>query len=354
MQLYSSVEVYGSNSLPTYFYELIMKHLGSIIVAAVFMLFQISDAGSQTQTQTQTGIFTIQIQNNGIVSTFDCYVPEDYDSTRSYQLFYGWHGAGMPAYVMRDMLYVGFAQSLDAIVVCPDANNVTTNIQLLNLVNASLEFAELGYNIKQGESIITGFSWGGRIAYELGLMNPSSFKGIIGLAPAIGVGNFTQPMWDNLGKIRMATIIGDKDYLFTSTDAAMNEIHARGGELLYLVKPGIEHIDSGYVNSPEFIEDYWKCYSFIMGTTSCDDLPMALVPEISTFPSPVYDYLSIEIDAIGQQENWGEIVALNGAVVHRFSGNSEYIDAKGWQSGLYFVRVNVGENVFYQKLLKLK
>ena len=65
------------------------------------------------------------------------------------------------------------------------------------------------------------------MAFQLGLLNPLLFNGIIGFAPAIGMAQTSQGMWDNIARIRMATILGDQDFNFAAVDQLMKEIPAR-------------------------------------------------------------------------------------------------------------------------------
>ncbi|MEI6297719.1 MAG: alpha/beta hydrolase-fold protein, partial [bacterium] len=68
------------------------------------------------------------------------------------------------------------------------------------------------YKIDTTKVIATGFSMGGGLAFQLGLINPTLFKGIIGISPAIGSSQFTQDMWNSIKLVRMAIIDGTLDF----------------------------------------------------------------------------------------------------------------------------------------------
>ena len=225
----------------------------SYIVVLISIILVINSFG-----QIKKGLFNIDYDNNGIDSKIYCFVPEDYDSTKSYPFVWGWHGAGMPGFVLRDALAVVFGQNFDAIISCPDANNLNGKPveHLTNLANESYNLINQNYNIDNNKIVITGFSWGGRVAYQLGLTNPGLVNGIIGIAPTIGSHHFDKTMWSNINSVRMATLIGDQDFYFDNVDPLMKEIQSREADLLYKVKNRIGHVDSVYANSQEFIEDY--------------------------------------------------------------------------------------------------
>ena len=123
----------------------------------------------------EKGRFKLQYNNNGIISEIYCFVPEDYDSTKSYPFIWGWHGTGMPGMVMRDALDIVFTEKFNAIICCPDFNNLYGEpFQLLiNLANESYNVITNNYNINNDKIVITGFSYGGRIAW---IEQPSSCK----------------------------------------------------------------------------------------------------------------------------------------------------------------------------------
>lgn len=284
-----------------------------------------------------------------------CYVPEDYDSTKAYPFLFGWHGAGMPGSNMRDMLYVVLGQSIDCIIVCPDANNLNGQpAQLLtNLINASYGYALDNYNIDPNKRVINGFSWGGSIAYQLGLLNPDMFDGIIGLAPAIG--QFDQTMWNNIEATRMATILGDQDFNFSVVDALMKQIESRGGSLLYLVKPGVEHVDNEYFGSQEFIDDWVQCYNYVLGISdveeSHDEFSLLTIS-----PNPCKDVLNIYSDVEISSEAVIGIYNLQGigfqSMKKGLLSGKVAVDVSGLAQGVYFLKIQFDDKYIVRKFIK--
>ncbi len=298
--------------------------------------------------QPRTGRFAETFDNNGITSTINYYVPEDYDSTKAYPFFFAWHGAGMPGSSMCDLMYILIAQRIKAIAVCPDANNCQTNDQLNNLIDVSYDRAAEVYNIDTTRRVITGFSWGGRISFELGLLNPLMFDGIIGFAPAVG--SLTQPMWDNIGRIRMATILGDQDFNFNAVDALMKQIPTRGGALLYMVKPGVVHADNVYFNSQEFRDDYAACYDFVLGLTGAAEVPAAAHPVVTVTPAPARDYCFIQVERAEGAVIGVQVTDIRGRVMYAsepadFGGEIPALDTSRWPAGVYFAHLTIGNRL---------
>ena len=75
-------------------------------------------------------------------------------------------------------------------------------------------------------------------------------------------------MWNNINNIRMATIDGDQDFNFANVNSLMNQIKSYSADLYYLVKPGVQHDDNNYFGSQEFVNDYHKCYSYVLNLSN--------------------------------------------------------------------------------------
>ncbi len=310
-----------------------------------------------TLAQPNTGRFAESFDNGGVTSVINYYVPEDYDSTQTYPLFYSWHGAGMAGSSMRDVMYATIAQRIKAIVVAPDANNLSTNQQLNNLINASYGRVMDLYSIDTTKRIVTGFSWGGQMSYQLGLQNPLLFDGIIGFAPAIGMGQMTQGMWDNITRIRMATILGDQDFNYAAVDQLMKEIPNRGGSLLYIVKPGVEHVDNMYFNSQEFRDDYERCYNYVLGIATSTDVLAPLVHGISIAPQPARDFVTVTVEAATGAHVSIELADMQGRIVarsHADAASGTYralIPTNNLAPGLYIARIHTGVAIELRKVM---
>ncbi|MBN1446457.1 MAG: T9SS type A sorting domain-containing protein [Bacteroidetes bacterium] len=331
----------------------------NLLLRSVCLVVVVTFLTAAAAAQPNTGRFAESFDNGGVTSVINYYIPEDYDSTKTYPLFFAWHGAGMAGSAMRDVMYVTIAQRIKAIVVAPDANNLQTNEQLNALIGVSYNRVHQLYSVDTTKRIITGFSWGGQLSFQVGLQNPLLFNGIIGFAPAIGTGQMTQTMWDNIGRIRMATILGDQDFNYTPVDQLMKEIPNRGGALLYIVKPGVEHVDNTYFNSQEFRDDYARCYDYVLGITTTAQTPASLAHDIRIAPNPARDFVRISVDATTGETVLVELRDIRGAVVSRAeavaSGSvNATIPTTALPPGLYMARITAGSAEYLRKVLVVR
>ncbi len=264
----------------------------SLLVLIILFLFE---AGSYSFSQT-VGNITFTYTDREVTSTIYAWVPYDYDPSNAYPFLLAWHGAGDGGSNMRTIITYLLAERVKAILLCPDANRVNGKdiSYFTNLLKAAYDTATINYNIDPKKKIIMGFSWGGAFAFQQGLLNTNLFNGIISHAPAIGSLNQTQ--WDNINNIRMATILGDKDFNFNAVNSLMNSIISKGANLLYLIKPNVVHVDNAYFNSDTIIVDYRKCYDYVINEIqSVEDEDFSGLSDLIIYPQPVTDYLNVGI-----------------------------------------------------------
>jgi type IX secretion system substrate protein/putative esterase len=330
-----------------------------LLIAFVIVLAGLSQSAI---CQVQTYKFTHKYLGPDSVELKCCYyVPRSYDSTKSYPFFYAWHGAGMPAKDMRTIIMSTIATGIDAIVAAPDFNNLSSNGYLVSeylnaLLDSSLNFINGSYNIDPARSILTGYSAGGRISFALGLNYPEQWAGIIGFAPAFAHSDMDSTMWENIGKIRMATILGDQDFNYPYVDALMKEIPGRGGNLRYKVKPGVAHSDQ-YYNSQEFKDDYMDCYNYVINVVSNPAVSEPFDFSINMYPSPAVNELLVHLNP--QQGQRAEIVITNvigktfyrGSSEDAMSGASWQISTSSWIPGLYSARISVDGRTVNRKIM---
>ena len=318
-----------------------------IFFYALFIILITSTAYS-----TNKGSFSRDFSNNGITSRIDFYVPNNYDSTKSYSILFGFHGTGMASSTARDILY-NFVNTkqINAIVVCPDYNNIQTNAQFWNLINTSMAYPASIYHVDSTKRIIIGMSAGSSLAFQLGLLSPSSFKGILGISPALTSNIINQTMWANISKIKMASILGTSDENYTPVKELMNEIKDKGGKLLYIEKTGVGHLDNKYINSNEFYDDFLECYNYFMEATSIETENASNSQSmISLFPNPVTDAVRISFQNINSTIVQITISNTFGEVIKRFNyteldGKSTIdINTKDFTSGVYYCTVNTDIN----------
>jgi hypothetical protein len=308
--------------------------------------------------QIQKGVFTMSYIESGTGATRSFYmdVPTDYDSLKSYPLLYAWHGSGMSGSSMRANMQV-LNSSIKGIICCPDVNGMTLGTQLAAMFQTSLQYAEK-YNIDSSRKIITGFSMGGSYAFQIGLQDPTKFKGIIGFSPAIGSSQFTSLMWDNIAKIRMATILGTLDFNWSVVDALMLEIKSKGGNLLYLVKENVTHADNVYYASQAFLDDYQSCYNYVIGLTSIEDNQTGNKLNLKVYPNPFSNKTEIETTKSVNKPLTLTVYDVFGKKVFENTNNSlsanEHItlNFENLESGIYVLIVSDGVNTSSQKIIK--
>jgi hypothetical protein len=324
-----------------------MKQFYFLILTTIAVLFCNDNLFAQAK-----GSFAMSYNNSGVTNTIYFYVPANYDSTKTYPMLFGFHGNGMPGSDMRDLLNIGISSNVDAIICCPDINNITSDgTRINNLINASLSYTRSTYKIDSNKIIATGFSMGGSIAFQLGLINPAIFKGIIGISPAIGSAQFTQSMWDNITKVRMATIDGTLDFNYTVVKALMNDINSKGGNILYIEKPGMDHTGSnGYFNTQSFKDDYLKCYNYVLNLTSDveNNNPFTLDFSINIYPNPATENVHLQTN----NENIKSIKLFNlhGQLIQEYFTND--FSVANLPDGIYFITTKTDKTTFTNKLIK--
>jgi len=326
-----------------------------------FLLFlTIAISSVVLKSQIQTGDFTLQMTDRGITSYIFCSVPADYDSTKPYPFIMAWHGAGDNGNNMRNAIKIWLANSVGAILVCPDANNVNgmDGTYFSNLISVPYGNFRTNYNVDTTKMIVLGFSWGGGFSYQIGLLNPQLFTGIIGLAPAIG--SLTQTMWDNIHSIRMATILGTLDFNYSAVNALMNQITNSGGELLYIIKQGVQHVDNTYFNSEEIKTDFKSCYDFVNGTSSgIEEKELDDKSFIGFYPNPFSNNLKIVNNNLFDVTTTVRIINLQGEVMLNYRGllrkeNSYEYNTVNFPQGVYLASIQIGEKFYHRILFKIQ
>lgn len=297
--------------------------------------------------QVQTGFYVMNYDNSGVLSPIAFYVPEDYDATKSYPFIYAWHGGGMPAQDMVDLVYFAIANSKKAIVCAPDINDILSDNTRINaLVSASLGYSFNNFNIDTNKTIITGFSMGGGMAFQIGLMVPEHIKGIITFSPAVSADYFNQTMWNNLSKSRIATILGDQDDNYSIVSGFMKDLQEQGANLLYLEKPGVEHADQTYYTSQEFANDYEKCYNYVLNIEQSEVINTK-GRNIMLYPNPAMESTNLYIElselsnlSLQMYNNLGELIETSNYSDLASGVNKIQIDTRKLNSGVYTLVLN--------------
>ena len=146
----------------------------------------------------------------------------------------------------------------------------------------------------------------------------------------------------------MATILGDKDFNYAAVSALMKNIQNAGGNLLYIEKPGVQHVDNTYFNSQAIIDDFRQCYDYIIGVTDVSDNTNPTGFELSISPNPASDNISISFS--NQNLSNTSIIIYNsfGKEIKRFDEkalqglSSINFSIDNFPPGIYYCNLNYG------------
>jgi len=202
-----------------------------------------------------TGSFEIQFDYKNEKRSVSFFVPELYDHRSSYPIVIGMHPGGSTGKEMRDMLYPAFIQ-LNAILVCPD----NYLIQDLDIISECISYCISQYNADTSRIILTGYSFGGNTATHYAYRYYDKIAGLIGIAPALY--DYESLDFSKSCFISNVIIIGSEDDFIMEAEEVKNRIVNNKGDLLYIEKKGVGHIDP-YFSNIEFINDWITGFNYI-------------------------------------------------------------------------------------------
>ncbi len=204
--------------------------------------------------------------------TLSCYVPINYDSTKSYQLIIGLHGSGDNSANYRNALINNLKWQLiypNAIIVCPDggtdkSKDFYTPAGDEDIINKAVDYSRNNYNINNSSIYLQGFSLGGRSALKFGLENPAKFKGLLLNTPAIQgildlknhpIGSIKYK-YSNAKDMSIFISVGENDYIYYPTVTKLAEVlKENNARVKYQSVPAMGHsiaINSYMVKSADF------------------------------------------------------------------------------------------------------
>ncbi len=322
----------------------------SLIVS--FVMYSLTTAPASA---VQTGCYDVELDTTGGAFTLALYIPESYDGTTACPIATAFHGGGMAATNMRDLVYLA-DRSIGALVYCFDFNDISSLEVFHARLSKSILYMKSNFLIDKSKSFAVCFSAGAYYAYNLALSNPGLFTGIIALSPALKTSHIPTAFWPNMKNVRFATITGTADEFYPGVDSLIQVIIQNGGPVKYIVKQGMGHGDNNYINSQEYIDDFQVCYDFIFA----DPSEIVSNPEnnlsVEIGPNPASDYILIGM-ATGNAPVKLTIASQEGSPVYMsdFAGQDtirEKIDLSSLANGVYFVTVKAGSRVYTGKFIK--
>jgi len=285
------------------------------------------------------GSYDTTMVYNGQSRVLSFFVPTDYTSSYAYPLVIGLHSGGQYSWDLRDML-VGFADSVNAIIVCPDDPSFSTG-----LIQPAENFAKALYNIDTGRIILGGYSLGGKNALSYGLSHFNNYAGILAIAPAIESvlqmqGSYYS--YANSTGVNTCIIVGTIDVpIYGFTGIFFDSISNRNGLIDTIIKQGVDHFGS-YYSSVDFNIDCESCWNFILQQTPTEiEKTETWSNKITIFPNPITDFAKIKI----QDRKRATVLILStidGKVIKRVKNiNSEEIilNCTNIPGGIYYVKV---------------
>jgi predicted esterase len=204
------------------------------------------------------GSFDATITFMSATRTLSCYVPNNYDSTKPYQLIIGLHGLGDNSSNYRNSLINSLKWQLiypNTIIICPDGGSDNnrdfyTPAGDEDIINQAVVYAKGNYNINNNSVYLQGFSLGGRSALKFGLDNPAKFKGLLLNTPAIQglldlknhpVGSIKYN-YANAKDVSIFISVGQDDYLYYQTVTELTKIlKQNNARIKFQSVPGMGH-----------------------------------------------------------------------------------------------------------------
>jgi hypothetical protein len=303
----------------------------------IFLIILIANAASA-----KTGKFEINLEP-GIANYW---VPEGYNENVQYPLIIGLPMAGMYGYEFRERMKPA-AMEIGAILVCPD-----DNFWDIELLDRAYDHALNNYNIDRNRIILTGHSYGGGIILKYAFHNPEKISGVIAMAPSL----YGIPLdYSNIIKFPLGMIVGSIDSFKGDVDALIETYDQYGGDFLYKIKEGVDHMDD-YYTSDEFKEDWIECYNFITNISNVDDDKNSY-SNMKILHDPGSEIAYIILNHISS-EVIVEVFDLNGRSVKHIQNDFKYLeelkislDLTNLRSGVYILTAKTNNAVYLNKLI---
>ena len=209
---------------------------------------------------------------NGDSRRFSFYVPSTYDHSKQHPLIIGLHGCGSTSNHFRNTLR-RIADSLDAVVACPDGNSdALTNeyggkeVELLEIL---YDTVNSWYNIDVGQVYLTGFSCNGREALSIVLEQKTNvpFAGVLPYAGAFNSPNFNPSSFGRTYVTPACFCMGDQDFFYTQMNfyqQMLDSMNQRMAVYHEIIMPGVPHT----TNHPNYTRYMLQCFRYLKQNTT--------------------------------------------------------------------------------------
>jgi phospholipase/carboxylesterase len=174
-------------------------------------------------------------------------VPEGHDATKAAPAILALHGQGGRAANMIEA-WKGVAGEFGAILIAPQAVQKAGGgwdwgylLDAEFAVLAALEKAAELHKIDEKRVVLTGFSQGGMISYDLAFKHPRRFRGVIPVAAGYHESLAPRPGAAKAGYPRFFIMVGSKDANLGPNRTAAKQLQAIGAEHTLNVYEGVGH-----------------------------------------------------------------------------------------------------------------
>lgn len=282
------------------------------------------------------------------------HVPTDYDPMNSYKLVVGFRGGPHSnAGHFRDQL-VFLADSLDAIILCPEnAPHFNNNEGLVKkLFRYSVDTAMAIYNINSEYIYLTGLSYGGRHAVIVAMDTESGpIPHIRGVIPfAAGSNSHLQPDYDDVEEFPPACIcigLNDNNNFLNVSRTLHQDIQANDGTSLLNEISNVGHT----VAFSTYPQEMKECLDFIEGQYSAVNVSFGLSDiGIVLSPNPVDGLLFIG-GAADLQIDKMYVTDIMGKLALTAPRGTTEVSVSELSTGSYFLTIKMGNHLYTEKFI---
>jgi hypothetical protein len=311
----------------------------------------------------RTGSFETVIPFQGESRFAACFVPEDYNPGLQHKLIVGLHYCGttniQSAKEYRDLLTT-LPDSLQAIILCPDCNNLGPPSYAIGdpeIIPAAAEAAVNMYNVDETFIYLTGGSCNGKSTLKQGMENIYGFRGIIPFnawLPEVPDDYFN---YDT--EMTVCICSGTLDPSYDNNVKVYDSLVAHGALARLNAMPGIAH----EFFFPTFDEEMMECIGFIDSVASVitTNHPVnASELNIRLYPNPTAGKASIVLESDGPTSLEMDLLTVDGRIagtifrgkinggMTTFKADLEHFKESG---GLYILRFRTQGEITYTRVM---